>query len=64
MLKMYSDNHLTVEKCEMTKMPLRFEDWLELTKTAEPVKSNIIERMKADINGVEKIPFIKTTKHK
>lgn len=57
MLKMYSDNHLTVEKCEMTKMPLRLEDWLELTKTAEPVKSNIIERMKADINGGEKTGF-------
>lgn len=57
MRKLYSDNNLVIEKCEVTEMPLCLNDWLELTKTAVPVKEKIMNLMKADLNGQEKTGF-------
>lgn len=57
MLKLYSDNNLVIEKSETTEMPVYLSDWLELTKTAEPVRNKIIEKMENDINGKEKTGF-------
>ncbi len=57
MLKLFFDNSLVIEKSETTQMQVDLYNWLELTKTAEPVKNKIIERMKNDINGKEKTGF-------
>ena len=56
-LKLYSDNSLSVEKSEITEMQVHLSDWLELTKTAEPVRDKIIEKMENDISGKEKTGF-------
>ena len=57
MLKLYSDNSLVVEKSETTEMPVHLSDWLALTKTAESVRNQIIEKMENDIDGKEKTGF-------
>ena len=57
MLKLYSDNSLSVEKSETTEMPVHLSDWLALTKTAESVRNKIIEKMENDIDGKEKTGF-------
>ena len=57
MLKLYYDNCLSVEKNEITEMQVHLSDWLELTKTAEPIRAKIIEKMENDIGGKEKTGF-------
>ena len=56
-LKLYANHSVAVEKSETTEIQVYLSDWLELTKTAEPIRNKIIEKMENDISGKEKTGF-------
>ena len=57
MRNLFTAYDLTIEKCEITEMLQRLENWLSLTKTPDIVQKEIIRRMQADIDGKEKTGF-------
>lgn len=57
MQSLFLENHLDIEKCEITRLPVHLLDWMALTKTPEPVQQQIIALMEADLNGQEKTGF-------
>lgn len=57
MTNLFVTNGLSVQKCEITKIRQKLENWLALTKTPENIQQQITARMRADINGMEKTGF-------
>ncbi len=48
---------MQVEHCEMIRMPVKLNDWMELTKTPEEARGQIVSAMENDILGGEKTGF-------
>lgn len=63
-LKLFTGNSLTVEKCEKTEIPVSLKAWLELTKASEPVKEKIIAFIASEIDGHMKTGFSPYLKEK
>ena len=57
MLALYRDCGLSVSCCEVTKMPVVLQSWLEHTKTPPEIQMQIKSRMLSDINGEDKTGF-------
>lgn len=57
MLDLFTENALSIQKCETTEIQQNLKNWLALTKTPELIQTEIINRMNADINGEEKTGF-------
>lgn len=57
MTDLFTVNGLSIQKCETTEIRQKLQNWLALTKTPENVQKEILRRMEADINGVEKTGF-------
>ena len=45
MLALYRDNGLSVSCCEVTKMPVVLQSWLEHTKTPPEIQTQIKNKM-------------------
>lgn len=54
MLKLFSDNHLIVEKCNTTRMAKNLSEWLDFTKTPTSVRCDITSRFVDDLEGRSK----------
>lgn len=54
MLALYRDSGLSVSCCEVTKMPVVLQSWLEHTKTPPEIQAQIKEKMLDEINGGNK----------
>lgn len=57
MLDLFADSGLTVIKCETTEIQQKLVNWLDLTKTPEHIRLEIIGRMQFEINGQSKTGF-------
>ena len=57
MLSLYHDNDLSVSCCEVTKIPLVLQNWLDHTKTPSDVQTQIKNLMLEEINGGAKTGF-------
>ncbi|MGP8312199.1 class I SAM-dependent methyltransferase [Enterocloster aldenensis] len=57
MTGLFTSNGLSIQKCETTEIRQKLQSWLALTKTPEDIQKEIIRRMEADINGIEKTGF-------
>ena len=51
MLALYRDSGLSVSCCEVTKMPVVLQSWLEHTKTPPEIQAQIKEKILDEING-------------
>ena len=57
MLALYQTHGLSVECCEVVKMPLVLQNWLDHTQTPQEVQTEIVRRMEREIAGGEKTGF-------
>lgn len=57
MLALYRDSGLSVSCCEVTKMPVVLQSWLEHTKTPPEIQKQIETKMLDEINGGRKTGF-------
>ena len=57
MLGLYRQAGLTVAKCEVTRIPVALDAWMELTQTPSELRKQITDRMMADIRGGAKTGF-------
>jgi len=57
MLKLFSDNHLVVEKCDTTKMAKNLSEWLDFTKTPTSIRRDITSRFMDDLEGRKQTGF-------
>ena len=57
MLALYRENGLSVSCCEVVRMPMVLQNWLNHTDTPQDVQKRIIARMKNEILGGEKTGF-------
>lgn len=57
MLALYRENGLAVSCCEVVRMPMVLQNWLNHTDTPQDVQERIIGRMKNEILGGEKTGF-------
>ena len=57
MLALYRDNGLSVSCCEVTKMPVVLQSWLEHTKTPPEIQMQIKNKMFDELNGRGKTGF-------
>ena len=51
MLALYRDSGLSVSCCEVTKMPVVLQSWLEHTKTPPEIQAQIKDKMLDEMNG-------------
>ena len=56
-LSLYQANGLSVEICEITKIPVVLQNWMELTQTPDSTQNSIISRMEEEMNGKTKTGF-------
>lgn len=57
MLNLFVAHDLNVTCCETTDIPLDLQNWLDHTATPENVRSQIVSKMKNELNGGEKAGF-------
>lgn len=57
MLKLFSDSHLIVEKCDTTKISKNLAEWMDFTKTPMRVRRDITSRLTDDLEGRCKTGF-------
>ena len=57
MLALYRDSGLSVSCCEVTKMPVVLQSWLEHTKTPPEIQAQIKDKMLDEMNGGGKTGF-------
>lgn len=57
MLKLFSDNHLVVEKCDTTKMPKNLAEWMDFSNTPMNIRCDITERFIDELEGRSKTGF-------
>ena len=57
MLKLFSDNGLTVEKCNTTKIKKNLAEWLDFAKTQTNIMRDITNRFMDDLDGKSKTGF-------
>ena len=57
MLALYRDNGLSVSCCDVTKMPVVLQSWLEHTKTPPEIQTQIKNKMFDELNGEGKTGF-------
>ena len=58
MLALYREHGLQVECCEIVKMPMILQNWLDHTNTPEDAREEIVGRMKRELCGGEKTGFV------
>lgn len=58
MLRLYRENGLSVSCCEIVRMPMVLQNWLNHTDTPQDVQEHIIARMENEISGGEKTGFV------
>ena len=51
MLALYRDSGLSVSCCEVTKMPVVLQSWLEHTKAPPEIQAQIKDKMLDEMNG-------------
>ena len=56
-LALYRDSGLSVSCCEVTKMPVVLQSWLEHTKTPPAIQAQIKNKMLDEMNGGGKTGF-------
>lgn len=57
MLKLFTDNHLVVEKRDSTRMTKNLSEWLDFTKTPKSVRRDITSLFVDDLEGKSKTGF-------
>ena len=57
MLVLYQTHDLSVECCEVVKMPMALQNWLDHTQTPQEVQMDILRQMEREITGGEKTDF-------
>ena len=57
MLELFTAHSLQIEQCETTEIQQKLNNWLALTRTPEPIRQKITERMKSELAGKEKTGF-------
>lgn len=57
MLSLYHENGLSVSCCETVRMPMVLQNWLDHTKTPEPIQREIRTRMEDELSGGKKTGF-------
>ncbi len=57
LLSLYEKNGMKVDFCEITKIPVVLQNWMEHTKTPQDVQAIIIGKMEADLQGGGKTGF-------
>lgn len=55
MLALYHDNDLPVSCCEVTRMPMVLQNWLDHTVTPVEVQERIVTQMRQEISKGEKL---------
>lgn len=56
-VKLFSDNDLTIEKCNTTKIKKNLAEWLDFTKTPTSIRRDITDRFIDDLEGKSKTGF-------
>lgn len=57
MQNLYSCNNIVIEKCEASIIQVHLSDWLDLTKTSEPVKKQITDLLTEELHGKKQTGF-------
>ena len=57
MLALYGQHNLPVSCCEMVKMPMVLQNWLDNTATPQDVQKQIIGKMETELSGGDKTGF-------
>ncbi len=57
MLKLFSDNHLIVEKYDSMRMTKILSEWLDFTKTLPSIRGDITNRFSNNLEGGRKTGF-------
>ena len=57
MQEMYAYYGMTIPICEMTKIPVVLQNWLDLTQTPSDIQKEITRRLQEELQGGQKTGF-------